>query len=172
MHSHNLLWLWFSQAFIYLCSSLKLLYLYLLLNLQPHNSLVIGRLEEKTVLNDYATTTKTVHNDSNCPQRLIFSTFLVIVDSFSRCGIVIYSSFSSSGQSTLLLKGTSTITIAQVERVRYVSDTKILGSPCFVYINSFCGSLLIVCFSCLFCMEMWKMIKICTSFLDLLWLPL
>jgi hypothetical protein len=37
------------------------------------------------------------HNDLNYPQRLIFSRFSVIVDSFSRCGIVIYSSFSSSG---------------------------------------------------------------------------
>jgi ribosomal protein L32 len=32
---------------------------------------------------------------------LIFSRFLVIVDSFSRCGIVVYSSFSSSGTSVL-----------------------------------------------------------------------
>jgi hypothetical protein len=30
------------------------------------------------------------------PQRLIFSRFSVIVDSFSRCGIVVYSSFFSS----------------------------------------------------------------------------
>jgi hypothetical protein len=30
------------------------------------------------------------------PQRLIFSRFSVIVDSFSHCGIVVYSSFSSS----------------------------------------------------------------------------
>jgi hypothetical protein len=36
------------------------------------------------------------HNDLNCPQRLIFSRFSVIVDNFSRCGIVVYSSFSSS----------------------------------------------------------------------------
>jgi hypothetical protein len=36
------------------------------------------------------------YNDLNCPQRLIFSRFSVIVDNFSRCGIVVYSSFSSS----------------------------------------------------------------------------
>ena len=43
-------------------------------------------LEEKTVINDYATTTKTVHNNSKW----------VVVDSFSCCDIVVYFNFSSS----------------------------------------------------------------------------
>jgi hypothetical protein len=36
------------------------------------------------------------HNDLNCPQRLIFSCYSVIVDNFSHCSIVVYSNFSSS----------------------------------------------------------------------------
>jgi hypothetical protein len=42
------------------------------------------------------------HNDLNCPQRLIFNHFSVIVDNFSHCGIVVYSSFSSSVMTTIL----------------------------------------------------------------------
>ena len=52
-------------------------------------------LEEKTVINNYATMTKTIYNDS----------FLVIVDNFSHCGIVVYFSFSSSAaESTMRYK--------------------------------------------------------------------
>ena len=47
------------------------------------------------------------HNNLNCPQKLIFSRFSIIVDSFSRCGIVVYSSFSSSVQATLHRSGGS-----------------------------------------------------------------
>jgi hypothetical protein len=58
------------------------------------------------------------HNDLNCPQRLIFSCFSVIVDNFSRCGIVVYSSFSSSGGD-------------QVRVVRFYGQTKLfLLAPC------------------------------------------
>ena len=54
----------------------------------------LNRIYHHTRRKDYPK--RLCHNNLNCPQQLIFSRFSVIVDNFSRCGIVIYSSFSSS----------------------------------------------------------------------------